>query len=340
MAFSGDQPEFKQIDLSVETSGTVGASGSILFHSTSGLIQHIGGVWATLTGTAGALDSLTDVSDAGHADGEALVSNGSTFVFEPLTLSDHVSGALTDLSNVATAGHTNGQALTSNGTTFIMESLTLADQVAGDLTDLGNVVTAGHTNGQALTSNGTTFIMESLTLADQVAGAINDLSDVSTAGVATDEVLIYNGSSYVFDGLVAGDNITVAVSGISNVDTTTNSPESTAGLSMISDGDTTYSFSEIVTARTTVSTVTAPTSAVVNNLYLCDSAASGYTVTLPATHAAGDRIIMKCTGDSQTNNITIATADADTIDGAATQTLASNFGAIEAVSNGTNWFLI
>jgi hypothetical protein len=262
MAFSGDQPNLKQIDLSIETgTGTNAASGSIMFHSTSGLIQHRGGDWSALTATT-ALDDVTDVSTAGHVDGRVLASNGSTFVFEALTL------------------------------------------------------------------------------ADQVSGAINDLTDVSTAGVATDEVLIYNGSSYIFEALVAGDNVTVAISGISNLDTSTNSPESTAGLSLVSDGDATYSFAEMTTARLTVTNTSSAVTAAVNNMYIIDTVGGVLTATLPATHASGDRVLIKCAGSSQTNAITIATADADTIDGEATQTLSSNFGAVECVSNGTNWFLV
>jgi len=339
MAFIGKQPNMEQVDFDVQSgTGTNAASGSVMFHETSGLIQHLSGGWTALTATMGSLDSLSDVASAGHSTGQIIQSNGSSWV-----LADHDMEAITDLDTTTNSpGSTVNLALQSDGDgTYSFSAMDLSTNVGGDLTDLDNVVTAGHTNGQVLASNGTTFVMESLTLSDQVSGAINDLTDVSTAGVATDEVLIYNGSSYIFAPLVAGSNITVAVSGISNVDTTTNSPESTAGLSMISDGDTTYSFTEIITARMTVSTVAADQNpAVVNNMYIVDSSAAIRTVTLPASHASGDRVIVKCAGSSQTNAITLATADSDTIDGAATQTLASNYGALEVVSNGTNWFLV
>jgi hypothetical protein len=296
MAFSGDQPNFKQLDLSVETgTGTNAASGSIMFHATSGLIQHINGDWATMSSST-TLSNISDVQIAGAASGQLIRYDGSQWV-----LADHDMEAITDLDTSAGVGTANNVLISDGDGTYSFAAMDLSTNVGGDLGDLDDVSTAGAADGKVLAHNGTSFVLEDLTIGDQVDGGLEELNDV---------------------------------------DTTTNSPGTTAGLVMVSDGDNSYSFAENVTARKTVSTVTTATSAAVNNLYIVNTSGGAVTVTLPASHTAGDVVAIKCAGSSQTNAITLATADADTIDGASTQEVASNFAAVECVSDGTNWFLV
>lgn len=296
MAFHGDQPNMKQIDLSVETgTGTNAASGSIMFHATSGLIQHINGDWAQMSSST-TLSEITDVQIAGAASGQLIRYDGSEWV-----LADHDMEAIIDLDTAAGVGTANNVLISDGDGTYSFAAMDLSTNVGGDLGDLDDVSAAGAADGKVLAHNGSSFVLEDLTIGDQVDGGLEELNDV---------------------------------------DTTTNSPGSTAGLVMISDGDNSYSFAENVTARKTVSTVTTATSASVNNLYIVDTSGGAVTVTLPASHASGDVVAIKCSGSSQTNAITIATADSDTVDGATTQEVASNFAAVECVSNGTNWFLV
>jgi hypothetical protein len=465
MAFHGDQPNMKQIDMSVETGvGYNPASGSLMFHNTSGLVQHINGDWADFTVSL-ALNDLTDVSVGGAVNGQILSYNGTTWVpvdhdmeaiadldtttNSPLTTSDlfirsdgdgtysfaaldlatNVSGDLGDLDDVNTAGHSSGQVIVSNGTTFAMETLALGTQVTGqledltdvdsttnsptitanlgfisdgdgtysfaamdlstnvggDLGDLDNVTAVATTSGQVLMADGSNFIMKAITLGDEVTGQLEDLSDVdsttntpqSTADLAllsdgdgtysfaamdlstnvggdlgdldnvtavattSGQVLMADGSNFIMKQIALGDEVTGQLEDLSDVDSTTNSPLSVADLSLVSDGDGTYSFKEIVSARRTVSSISASLTGVVQTIYLCDSSGGAFTVTAPAAHTAGDTILIKdSSGDSQTNAITIATADADTIDGAASDSLQSNFGAKELISDGTNWFIV
>ena len=85
MAFSGDQPNFKQLDLSVETgTGTNAASGSIMFHATSGLIQHINGDWATMSSSTTPC-SISDVQIAGAASGQLIRFDGSQWSLQTTT---------------------------------------------------------------------------------------------------------------------------------------------------------------------------------------------------------------------------------------------------------------
>jgi hypothetical protein len=64
------------------------------------------------------------------------------------------------------------------------------------------------------------------------------------------------------------------------------------------------------------------------------------TVNLPATPTTNARFTVKdASGAASTNNITVS-GNGHTIDGAATQVIATNFGAFTAIFNGTNWFII
>jgi len=74
--------------------------------------------------------------------------------------------------------------------------------------------------------------------------------------------------------------------------------------------------------------------------YLIDTTTLTSTVTLPAPLANAFVRIKDSTGNSSTNNITINPNAAETIDGAATQSLNSNYAALTLISDGTNWFVV
>ena len=71
-----------------------------------------------------------------------------------------------------------------------------------------------------------------------------------------------------------------------------------------------------------------------------DTSGGAVTITLAsATVTAGRIVIIKDVGGSAgTNNITIATEGSETIDGAASSTISSNYGVVRLFSDGTNWF--
>lgn len=74
---------------------------------------------------------------------------------------------------------------------------------------------------------------------------------------------------------------------------------------------------------------------------LVDTSAVTHTVTLP-TVADGKVVVVKdSTGNAGTRNIAVNRGGATaTIDGATSKTIATNYGTLTFVSNGTNWFLI
>lgn len=78
-------------------------------------------------------------------------------------------------------------------------------------------------------------------------------------------------------------------------------------------------------------------------LIVYTSITTGRTVTLPNTNTVpiGKLYIVKDeTGGALVNNITLATTAAQTIDGAATKVVNTNYGYFEVYSNGTNWFTV
>jgi len=76
-------------------------------------------------------------------------------------------------------------------------------------------------------------------------------------------------------------------------------------------------------------------------LYRVDTTAGAVTLTLDTDDVvAGREITIKDTGNGGTNNVTIATEGAETIDGAATQTISTNYGYMRLCSDGTNWDII
>lgn len=88
-----------------------------------------------------------------------------------------------------------------------------------------------------------------------------------------------------------------------------------------------------------VNSVSTNTSAVSGETYLVDTG-STVTITLPAPAADAHVRIKDSTGTANANNITVNPNGAETIDGAASFTMNSNYEAKIFVSDGTNWFVM
>lgn len=88
-----------------------------------------------------------------------------------------------------------------------------------------------------------------------------------------------------------------------------------------------------------VDLVSVNTNTIMVNLktYLVDSSGGPITMSLPAASSNAKIVIKDKLGTANTNNITI---DSGTIDGSISYTLASNYGAVTLVSDGTNWYAI
>jgi hypothetical protein len=76
-----------------------------------------------------------------------------------------------------------------------------------------------------------------------------------------------------------------------------------------------------------------------DNIIAYTSLSAGRTVTLPsAVLFTGTLMVVDEAGSSATNNVTVATTLSQTINGAATKVLNTNYGSLKFYSNGANWF--
>ncbi len=92
----------------------------------------------------------------------------------------------------------------------------------------------------------------------------------------------------------------------------------------------------IVSGQVAISSSTTLTNARIHNV---DTTAAR-SLALPAAAASVYLVVKDVSGDAQTNNITITTPGAETIDGAATFLVDWDFGAVTIYSDGTNYFIV
>ena len=96
-----------------------------------------------------------------------------------------------------------------------------------------------------------------------------------------------------------------------------------------------------INSITTVNTATynlLSTDYILNITY---TATGAVTITLPTAQVVDGRtiIIKDAGGNAGTNNITVATEGAETIDGAATAVIAADYNSINLYCDGSNWFI-
>lgn len=80
-------------------------------------------------------------------------------------------------------------------------------------------------------------------------------------------------------------------------------------------------------------------SATANETYIVDTSAGTSTITLPAP-STDVFVRVKDNGNALTNNITINPNAAETIDGASSFVINSEYGSAVFVSDGTNWYVL
>jgi len=335
MAFTGHQPEFKRLDLTPASGTTNIEEGSI--HWQDGTHVSFDNALYVYDGAANVrididtLAELTDFSNAGAVDGKVVAYNGSSYVLEAITIGDQVTGALNDLSDVSTAGaSTSGQAVMYNGVSYIVSAL--------ELNNLSDMNTASASDGKVIAHNGSSFVMESLTLADQVTGQLEDLSDIDSATnspltTANLPLLSDGDGTYSFAAMDLSTNVGGDIGDLDNVSVA----GATSGDAVVYNGST-FAMQAVATDFT-VSTKTTNFTAVDKGAYLCDTSGGVVSGTLPSA-VAGSRVVFKDKGSALTNNLVILTPAAETIDGAASLTIESDYASVQLTSDGTNWFIL
>lgn len=74
-------------------------------------------------------------------------------------------------------------------------------------------------------------------------------------------------------------------------------------------------------------------------VYLCDASGGAITVTLPAAASStGKRLVVKRT--SASNNVVLDANSSETIDGATTKTITTQYGFLDIVCDGAGWHII
>lgn len=148
---------------------------------------------------------------------------------------------------------------------------------------------------------------------------IDNISGLTITTPSTDDIITYDGSGWVnqtpvdvFDSVSDGDYLVRSGDSIIGVSGNYNSINS-------------Y----------TASTVTLTT---LTNIALIQTSGSSITVNLPATPSSGQTITIKDKGSALTNNITVS-GNGNDIDGASNAIINTNYGAIEVIYDGSEWFI-
>ncbi len=230
MGFAGDQPNRDALDLAPTGSAPANAvQGTIIYHTTSGLIYYTGSVWkstnSTTLGEIGNVNTsilgneqiivwdngnsewkpsglylnyLQDVSTGTPTLEDSLVWNGSAWTASGVTGGGGAS-ALNDLSDVDTTGLATDEALVYDGASWVPAPMDLNTNVAGDLGQLDDVSTTGlgDASGLAYNQGSKTWEPKNFNLGHHVTGSLDDLDDVSLTAPASGELLKYDGSNWV-----------------------------------------------------------------------------------------------------------------------------------------------
>lgn len=92
-------------------------------------------------------------------------------------------------------------------------------------------------------------------------------------------------------------------------------------------------------AAYTVRTKTTTYTALAGDVLLCDATGAAFTVTLPAAATVSGQSISVKKTDASANAVTVDGDGAETIDGATTLPLATQYTAVTLWSDGTSWWV-
>lgn len=207
------------------------------------------------------------------------------------------------------------------------------------LDDLTDVTVTGPVAGQILFYNGTDWVNSSLLL--------DNLADAQITAPAAGHILQHDGSNFVNVAEHWVDNTGDTMSGdlIMDSGTMITLPDAPVDPTDVVN----KAYVDAAIAAAIGGLVVIPTIVVATNytvtpadqVVLVHSCVGGITITLPASHADQKVYEIKdWSGCAASFPITIDTADADTIDGAATATINVAYGSITVISDGSNWYII
>lgn len=267
---------------------------------------------------AGAIFSIKDdgVTTAKILDANVTVDKLATdSVSTAKILNDNITTAKILNSNVTEAK----LATDSVSTVKIINANVTVDKLATDSVSTIKIINANVTEAKLATDSVST------------AKIIN--ANVTEAKLATDSV----STAKIINANVTDAKIATGVDAAKLADGSVSNTEFQYINSLSSNAQTQLdSKLEIADIFSTVSSSGVFT-ATANKTHLVDTSGGTATVTLPAV-AADIFVRIKDKGNSNTNNITVNTPIAETIDGAASDIIDSDYGSIVYVCDGTNWW--
>jgi len=253
--------------------------------------------------------------------------NGSAWTFSTPTTGTFVaSDAETDLLyqfGGSTWSAKNFESTTASG--FLSKSgfdiqLTNLNSSHVIIGSAGNVATSIDTSSVGQIQATTTF---GLTINNQAItnGNINDFAGIALTklqALTAERALQTNASGFLATSSVTNTELSF-VSGVTS--------------SIQTQLDAKAVITDVFSVNATSGTATL----VVNETYIVNTSGAAATLTLPAPTINGF-VRLKDNGNSNTNNITVLTAGAETIDGQASDVINSDYASVNYVSDGTNWY--
>jgi hypothetical protein len=222
--------------------------------------------------------------------------------------------------------HTN---LTSKGSNTHADIDTALTASAGHISangtsvhGLGTMSTQASNNvsitGGSITSNNVSI----------TGGSITGITDLAVTDGGTGQ-----GSAVAYTPICGGTTTTSAYQSVASA--------GSSGQVLTSNGASALpTFQAIPASGWTLTTTSTSITASANNVILCNATSGAITITLPAASSNTNKIYGIKKIDSSINTITIDGNASETIDGALTQVISSQYDCLTIMCDGSNWYII
>jgi len=290
--------------------GTSGGTSSITVKAGERRLYYVEGASLYLEANSTLIEHNADVTITSPSNGEALVYNSTSGLWENSTVSASVA-ALNDVGDVAITTPANTQVIKYNSTSGDWENGAVAYADVSGTPTLGTAAAldVGTSANNVVQLNGSAQLPavdgSQLTGISATVAALNDIGDVSAAAPNNGDVIAYNSTS--------GDWEATAQSGGGG-----SAPSVT------------------VSSPSTTQTLSAPSG--IEEVYIYTPSASiNVNLVAAATCGSGFKYQIK---NRSTNTININPHGSETIDGAANFSLGVQNSSLTIICDGSNWFVI
>ena len=228
-------------------------------------------------------------------------------------------------ADVVTSGTVDGRDVSTDGTKLDgVEAL-------ADVTDAANVATAGAIMASTMDAKGDLLAATADNTVGRLIVGTNDQVLTADSGEA---------SGVKWTTPTVGDVVgpgSATNNAVARFDTTTGKLLQDSGVTVDDNG--TINISGGIQASIITKTTTYPAT-IDDHTILCDATSAAFTVTLPAVATSTGTILQIKKTDSSANAVTIDGNASETIDGATTQILSTQWDCLTIQCNGTSWYII